>query len=161
MGNMVGVYKIDWPIIKLGFILSVLKLFWQEEEEEEKWLQDCISPMCSVSCFMLWSYSARRHVQTQLVREPRQAFEFRLILPIVETISGFPALIEVTLEELETGLENGQYTSVDLVNVCPCTLFEISQFTISRRTLPGSMKSMALFTVLPRSIPMPSALRRS
>ena len=34
-----------------------------------------------------------------------------------ETISGYPALIEVTLEELETGLENGQFTSVDLVNV--------------------------------------------
>ncbi len=36
---------------------------------------------------------------------------------IVETISSFPALIEVTLEELETGLENGHFTSVDLVNV--------------------------------------------
>ena len=34
-----------------------------------------------------------------------------------ETISGFPALIEVTLEELETGLESGLFTSVDLVNV--------------------------------------------
>ena len=35
----------------------------------------------------------------------------------VETISGYPALIEVTLEELETGLESDQFTSVDLVNV--------------------------------------------
>ena len=35
-----------------------------------------------------------------------------------ESISGFPALIEVTLEELETGLEAGLFTSVDLVNVC-------------------------------------------
>lgn len=34
-----------------------------------------------------------------------------------ESISGFPALIEVTLEELETGLESGLFTSVDLVNV--------------------------------------------
>jgi len=33
------------------------------------------------------------------------------------SISGFPALIEVTLEELETGLESGLFTSVDLVNV--------------------------------------------
>ena len=35
----------------------------------------------------------------------------------METISGYPALIEVTLEELETGLESGLFTSVDLVNV--------------------------------------------
>ena len=33
-------------------------------------------------------------------------------------LGGFPALIEVTLEELETGLEAGEFTSVDLVNVC-------------------------------------------
>ena len=32
-------------------------------------------------------------------------------------LGGFPALIEVTLEELETGLEAGEFTSVDLVNV--------------------------------------------
>jgi hypothetical protein len=30
----------------------------------------------------------------------------------------FPKLIEATLEELETGLEAGLFTSVDLVNVC-------------------------------------------
>ena len=35
----------------------------------------------------------------------------------METISGYPALIEVTVEELETGLESGLFTSVDLVNV--------------------------------------------
>ena len=35
----------------------------------------------------------------------------------METISGYPALIEVTLEELEIGLESGLFTSVDLVNV--------------------------------------------
>lgn len=35
----------------------------------------------------------------------------------METISGYPALIEVTLEELETGLESGSFTSVDLVTV--------------------------------------------
>ena len=35
-------------------------------------------------------------------------------------LGGFPALIEVTLEELETGLEAGEFTSVDLVNVCAC-----------------------------------------
>jgi len=31
--------------------------------------------------------------------------------------SGYPKLIEVTLEELETGLESASFTSVDLVNV--------------------------------------------
>lgn len=29
----------------------------------------------------------------------------------------FPSLIDVTLEDLSTGLESGQFTSVDLVNV--------------------------------------------
>ena len=29
----------------------------------------------------------------------------------------FPSLIDVNLEDLSTGLENGQFTSVDLVNV--------------------------------------------
>ena len=37
---------------------------------------------------------------------------------ISSALGGFPALIEVTLEELETGLEAGEFTSVDLVNVC-------------------------------------------
>ena len=36
----------------------------------------------------------------------------------LSALGGFPALIEVTLEELETGLEAGEFTSVDLVNVC-------------------------------------------
>ncbi len=31
--------------------------------------------------------------------------------------SGYPKLIEVTLEELETGLESSSFTSIDLVNV--------------------------------------------
>ena len=31
--------------------------------------------------------------------------------------SGYPKLIDVTLEELETGLESGHFTSVDLVKV--------------------------------------------
>ena len=35
----------------------------------------------------------------------------------MEIVSGYPALIEVTVEELETGLESGLFTSVDLVNV--------------------------------------------
>jgi len=43
---------------------------------------------------------------------------FKLISLFSETVSGYPALIEVTLEELETGLESGSFTSVDLVNVC-------------------------------------------
>jgi len=30
----------------------------------------------------------------------------------------FPKLIDITLEELETGLESGLFTSVDLVIVC-------------------------------------------
>ncbi|KAL6716356.1 hypothetical protein ACLMJK_005922 [Lecanora helva] len=34
----------------------------------------------------------------------------------LETASGYPALIEITLEELDTGLETGLFTSVDLVN---------------------------------------------
>ncbi len=77
---------------------------------------------------------------------------------IVETISGFPALIEVTLEELETGLENGQFTSVDLVNVCwQSTLINISQLTTSRPTSREFKKSMALSIVSPRSIRMQSA----
>lgn len=40
-------------------------------------------------------------------------------------LGGFPALIEVTLEELETGLEAGEFTSVDLVNVCLRVCHEI------------------------------------
>ena len=44
------------------------------------------------------------------------------------TVSGYPKLIEVTLEELETGLEGGKFTSVDLVNVSriplPCQLMQ-------------------------------------
>ena len=32
-------------------------------------------------------------------------------------VSGYPKLIDITLEELEVGLESGQFTSVDLVNV--------------------------------------------
>ena len=34
-------------------------------------------------------------------------------------VSGYPKLIEVTLEDLDTGLESGLFTSVDLVNVGP------------------------------------------
>jgi len=36
-----------------------------------------------------------------------------------ESVKGkpFPSLIDVTLEDLATGLESGQFTSVDLVNV--------------------------------------------
>lgn len=37
---------------------------------------------------------------------------------MLSALGGFPALIKVTLEELETGLEAGEFTSVDLVNVC-------------------------------------------
>ena len=37
---------------------------------------------------------------------------------LLSALGGFPALIQVTLEELETGLEAGEFTSVDLVNVC-------------------------------------------
>ncbi|KAK3178226.1 hypothetical protein OEA41_000359 [Lepraria neglecta] len=43
-----------------------------------------------------------------------------------ETISGFPALIEVTLEELETGLESGLFTSVDLVNAYIARILEVN-----------------------------------
>ena len=41
-----------------------------------------------------------------------------LIFWLSETIAGLPALIEVTIEELDAGLGSGLFTSVDLVNVC-------------------------------------------
>lgn len=42
--------------------------------------------------------------------------------PDTSVIKGtpFPKLIDVTLEELETGLESGLFSSVDLVTVCRC-----------------------------------------
>lgn len=48
---------------------------------------------------------------------PLELTELKLKVPFSPALGGFPALIEVTLEELETGLEAGEFTSVDLVNV--------------------------------------------
>ncbi|KAL8745723.1 MAG: hypothetical protein Q9190_002162 [Brigantiaea leucoxantha] len=42
------------------------------------------------------------------------------------TESAFPKLIDVTTEELETGLENGLFTSVDLVNVYIARINEVN-----------------------------------
>ena len=42
------------------------------------------------------------------------------------TGSAFPKLIDVTTEELETGLENGLFTSVDLVNVYIARINEVN-----------------------------------
>ncbi|KAK0516763.1 hypothetical protein JMJ35_001366 [Cladonia borealis] len=44
----------------------------------------------------------------------------------LETVSGYPALIEVTVEELETGLESGLFTSVDLVNAYIARILEVN-----------------------------------
>lgn len=63
-----------------------------------------------------------------------------------ESISGFPALIEVTLEELETGLESGHFTSVDLVHVGYEDLM-MGLTNLSRPTLHESRRSMGLSTV--------------
>lgn len=46
--------------------------------------------------------------------------------PNSTSIGGFPALIEVTLEELETGLEAGEFTSVDLVNAYIARINEVN-----------------------------------
>jgi len=123
-----------------------------------------MSPILSFACLLCFLlYSLEVHGQTAnpntTCRRICSIVEswIQANLLIVETISSFPALIEVTLEELETGLENGHFTSVDLVNVrWPCSFNEIGQMTNYRRTLPESMRSTALFIVSPRSIRMQS-----
>ncbi|KAL9126264.1 MAG: hypothetical protein Q9217_004657 [Psora testacea] len=40
--------------------------------------------------------------------------------------SGYPKLIDVTLEELETGFENGEFSSVDLVNAYVARINEVN-----------------------------------
>ena len=49
----------------------------------------------------------------------------------------FPSLIEVTAEDLAVGLESGQFTSVDLVNVCSWPTFS------ERRLTKGSQAYIA------------------
>ena len=55
------------------------------------------------------------YVPTRQVGRSRMAFPPKT--EFVTLVSGYPKLIDVTLEELETGLESGEFTSVDLVNV--------------------------------------------
>ncbi|MCJ1276274.1 hypothetical protein MMC21_004079 [Puttea exsequens] len=60
----------------------------------------------------------------------QQLSYFQNYLPEVdftaESTSQFPLLIDVTLEELETGLESGQFTSVDLVNTYFARIKEVN-----------------------------------
>lgn len=51
-------------------------------------------------------------------------------------------MIDVTLEELETGLESGLFTSVDLVNVGSDAEFPGDMLTVGRPISPGSKRSM-------------------
>jgi len=57
-------------------------------------------------------------------------------------VTGYPLLIDVTLEELETGLESGLFTSVDLVNVGSDAEFPGDMLTVGRPISPGSKRSM-------------------
>lgn len=62
-------------------------------------------------------------------------------------VSGYPRLIEVTLEDLDTGLESGLFTSVDLVNVGPRRVAAEPEMRLthsSRRMFQGSMRSTVL-----------------
>lgn len=77
----------------------------------------CVPRFCSAVLFGLGCTG--RHVPIRRVRrlvrfetDAVHAKEF-----VSSALGGFPALIDVTLEELETGLEAGEFTSVDLVNV--------------------------------------------
>ena len=66
---------------------------------------------------------------------------------ICSLVSGYPKLIEVTLEDLDTGLESGLFTSVDLVNVRPRQVAAEPDMTLtrsSRRIFQGSMRSTVL-----------------
>ena len=103
----------------------------------------------------------QRHVQIRQVR--RLDYSLRLqtkVTSLTESISSFPALIEVTLEELETGLESGHFTSVDLVNVGSsfpvlyCTLLNMV-----RPILQGFLKLIVLLIASQRSTQMLPALQ--
>ena len=52
----------------------------------------------------------------------------------------FPSLIDVTTEELAVGLESGQFTSVDLVNVRLLLVLHHYRLMWSRHTLRGSWR---------------------
>lgn len=55
----------------------------------------------------------------------------------------YPKLIEAELEELGNGLDSGEFTSVDLVNVYVRVPFSRHNLSKNRRILRESMRSTA------------------
>ena len=82
-------------------------------------LSQCSSNGFSLVCYLHNAYTSspvdKNYVPTRQVGQPRMGFERKTESQFLA--SGYPKLIDVTLEELETGLESGLFTSVDLVNV--------------------------------------------
>lgn len=103
-----------WPLQWLQILVSLPLKTIKNMTKKMSLRFPCISLLCFVFLALVYGQTCPNQTGQRLFLVRSDQAE--TCYP-AESISGFPALIEVTLEDLETGLEGGLFTSVDLVNV--------------------------------------------